>query len=108
MRALCFENFQNKLVKLKPGKLGIKFRHDGQVSRLIAGAQEALYAAGINKNWKIVKIDSKKFTPELLMKKACGAKDYTMQFVYTEEPEYEEKGKKEHKKNKNVSFLFLK
>merc|ERR1712034_270992 len=49
---------QNKLVKLKPGKLGIKFRHDGQVNRLIAGAQEALYAVGINKNWKIVKIDS--------------------------------------------------
>jgi len=35
----------------------------------------------MNQDCKIVKIDSEKLTKELLMKKACGAKDYTMEFV---------------------------
>ena len=51
-------------MKLKPGKVGLKFRHDGQVTGFIAGAQEALYVAGINRNWKIV-ICSKEVTSPL-------------------------------------------
>ena len=80
LKILHFE--QTKLVKLKPGALGIKVDDDGKIIGFTNKAQEAFYDARINQDWKIVKIDSKKLTKELLMEKACGSKNYTMEFVY--------------------------
>ena len=83
-----FQNVQSKLVQLKPGKVRFKFGHNGQVSEFTKKAQRSLYIAGVNQNWKIEKIDSEKFTKDLLIKKASGSKHYTMEFVYTGNQSY--------------------
>jgi hypothetical protein len=68
---------------LKPGTIGIKFCPNGQVTGLTKKAQQALHAGEVNQHWKIIKIDSEKFTKDILMKKASGSKDYTIEFVCT-------------------------
>ena len=78
-----FEDFQNKIVQLEPGTVGIKFRDDGQITSFTEKAQQSLRDAGVDENWKIIKVGSEKFTKKLLIQKARESENYTIEFVYT-------------------------
>ena len=68
---------------MEPGTVGIKFQDDGQITSFTDKAQQALSDAGVDENWKIIKVGSKKFTKKLLIQNARGSENYTMEFVYT-------------------------
>ena len=69
---------------MNPGTVGIEVDTDGQITGFTEEPlQQALVDAGVNKNWKLVKIDSEKYTKQLLKEKADGSENYKMEFVYT-------------------------
>ena len=75
----------NSLVIMKPGYTGIKTCDycrnvsNGLISRISKKAQQSVLDAGIAEEWRIISIDWKPFSKELLRMKAAGEKNYTLE-----------------------------
>jgi hypothetical protein len=67
-------------VELKPGKLGIVIE-SGKICEVQEDAQQSLLDAKITEGWKMITIDSKPFSKELLIQKIKGTKNYTLELI---------------------------